>query len=109
MAALADCPLVVNTRSGTTTADSWPDPVPGRDIVTCTNFDEWIELVAADRGIGAVPALAVDRAPHPDVVYRDIPGIPDSDVYLAWRRRPEPSRSTLLFLDLTTPGGSARP
>ncbi len=96
---LARYPLVVNTESGTTTADSWPDSAPGRETVSCRNFDEWIELIAADRGIGVVPALAVHRAPRPDVVYRELPDIPPSALYLGWRRTPPPSRSTRQFLD----------
>ncbi len=39
-------PLVVNTLTGTTRAESWAAPDPNREIVTCTNFDEWLELVA---------------------------------------------------------------
>ncbi|GGL32168.1 LysR family transcriptional regulator substrate-binding protein [Nocardia jinanensis] len=100
---LAAYPLVVNTRSGTTTPDSLSGRQPGRDIVTCTNFDEWLELVAAGRGIGAVPAIAVHRAPHPGVVYRDISGIPDSALYLGWRRTPPPARSVRRFLDIALP------
>ncbi|MEV6362523.1 LysR family transcriptional regulator [Nocardia asteroides] len=96
---LAHHPLVVNTESGTTTPDCWPDPDPDRETVTCRNFDEWIELIAADRGIGAVPALATHRAPHPGVVYRELPDIPPSTLYLGWRRTPEPARSTRRFLD----------
>lgn len=96
---LARHPLVVNTQSGTTTPDCWPDPDPDREIVTCRNFDEWIELVAADRGIGAVPAIAVHRAPHPDVVYRELPDIPPSTLYLGWRRTPPPPRAVRRFLD----------
>ncbi|MDF0532094.1 LysR family transcriptional regulator [Tsukamurella sp. 8F] len=94
---LAAHPLVVNTRTGTTRPDNWPDSDPDREIVTCINFDEWLELVGADRGIGAVPAIAVERAPHPDVVYRELPDIPDSRVYLGWRRAP--SRTTRRFID----------
>ncbi|MEV6557434.1 LysR family transcriptional regulator [Nocardia sp. NPDC051756] len=96
---LAHHPLVVNTQSGTTTPDCWPDPDPDREIVTCRNFDEWIELIAADRGIGAVPAIATHRAPHPDVVYRELPDIPASTLYLGWRRTPPPPRAIRRFLD----------
>lgn len=96
---LADYPLVVNTISGTTDETSWPEPNPTRPIITCTNFDEWLELVAAGRGVGAVPELARTRAPHPAVVYRDVPDAPPSHVYLAWRTTPAPSRSIQRFLE----------
>ncbi|MBF6331006.1 LysR family transcriptional regulator [Nocardia transvalensis] len=97
---LARYPLVVNTISGTTDETSWPTPDPTRDIITCTNFDEWIELIAADRGIGAVPELARTRAPHPGVTYLDIPDAPPSQVHLAWRTKPPPARSIQRFLDI---------
>ncbi|MFI9502891.1 LysR family transcriptional regulator [Nocardia sp. NPDC052566] len=96
---LAHYPLVVNTVSGTIHAGSWPAPDPEREIITCTNFDTWIELVAADRGIGGVPALARTRAPHPGVVYIDIPDAPPSHVYLAWRTKPTPLRAVKQFLE----------
>ncbi|WP_433655866.1 LysR family transcriptional regulator [Nocardia sp. CA-128927] len=95
---LADQPLVVNVVSGTTHAGSWEQSDPNRPIITCRNFDEWIELIAANRGIGGVPALARSRAPHPGVVYLDIPDAPPSHVYLAWHAKPEPSRSVQRFL-----------
>ncbi|MFE7800778.1 LysR family transcriptional regulator [Nocardia sp. NPDC057440] len=97
---LAGYPLVVNVVSGTIHAGSWDPPRPDRTIITCTNFDEWIELVAADRGIGGVPTLARTRAPHPGVVYRDIPDAPPSHVYLTWRAKPAPARSVQRFLGI---------
>lgn len=97
---LARYPLVVNTVSGTTDETSWESAESGREIVTCTNFDEWIELIAADRGIGVVPELARGRAPHPGVTYIDVPDAPPSHVYLAWRGKPVPARSVQRFLEV---------
>lgn len=81
---LAAFPLVVNTLTGTTRADSWSDPDPGREIVTCTNFDEWLELVAADRGVGAVPVAARRRVHHHNVRFVDIDGAPPTAVSLVY-------------------------
>ncbi|WP_460696823.1 LysR family transcriptional regulator substrate-binding protein [Nocardia thraciensis] len=97
---LARYPLVVNTVSGTTDENSWPEPDPAREIVACTNFDEWLELVAAGRGIGGVPELARTRAPHPGVAYVDVTAAPSSRVYLVWRTKPAPSRSVQRFLEV---------
>ncbi|WP_430334745.1 LysR family transcriptional regulator [Rhodococcus sp. ACT016] len=71
-AELGTYPLVVNTLTGTTRAESWTEPDPSREIVSCTNFDEWLELVAADRGIGAVPVAARRRVQHHNVRFVDI-------------------------------------
>ncbi|QBJ96318.1 LysR family transcriptional regulator [Rhodococcus sp. ABRD24] len=71
-AELGTYPLVVNTLTGTTRAESWTEPDPGREIVTCTNFDEWLELIATDRGVGAVPIAARRRVHHHNVRFVDI-------------------------------------
>jgi DNA-binding transcriptional LysR family regulator len=90
-------PLVVNTVSGTTRADSLPTADRRRDIVTCHNFDEWIELVAADAGIGVVPEICARRVQHADVRYLAIPDAPPTHVRLAWRTNP--SRPARLFIE----------
>ncbi|WP_299575346.1 LysR family transcriptional regulator [uncultured Williamsia sp.] len=82
---LAAEPVIVNTASGTTRPDSWAHPDPGRVVVRCSNFDEWIELTAAGRGISAVPELIWSRVAHPGVVFRRIPGVPPSTILAAWR------------------------
>lgn len=82
-------PLVTNPKSGTTHPGSWSHPLPphedDRKIIECSNFDEWIELVASGAGIGAVPEAARYRAPHPGVVYADLPNVPPNRISLAWR------------------------
>ena len=82
---LATEPVIVNTASGTTRPDSWTHPDPDRVVVRCNNFDEWIELTAAGRGVSAVPELIWSRVAHPGVVFRRIPGVPPSTVLAAWR------------------------
>ncbi|MGO9508864.1 MAG: LysR family transcriptional regulator, partial [Mycobacterium sp.] len=54
-------PLVVNVASGTTGPWSWPAGEGPKTVVETANFDEWIESVAADRGIGVIPDVAVRR------------------------------------------------
>ncbi len=81
-------PLVVNTASGTTGPWSWPAGAGPEKIVETTNFDEWIESVAADRGIGVIPDVAVRRNIHPGVRFIALRGAPDSPVCLAFPPRP---------------------
>ena len=102
---LAREPVIVNTASGTTRPDSWPDPDPGRVVVRCSNFDEWIELTAAGRGISAVPELIWSRVAHPGVVFRRIPGVPPSTVLAVWRPAGGTRRAVEDFVDAL--GGSA--
>ena len=77
-------PLVVNTVSGTTGPWSWPDGDGPRTIVETANFDEWLESVAADRGIGVVPEVAMRRNIHSAVRFIPLLNGPPSDVSLAF-------------------------
>lgn len=77
-------PLVVNTASGTTGPWSWPAGAGPETVVETTNFDEWLESVAADRGIGVIPDVAVRRSIHPGVRFIALRGAPDIPVGLAF-------------------------
>ena len=81
-----DWTLVVNTVSGTTGPWSWPAGGGPRRVVATANFDEWIESVAADRGIGIVPDVAKRRSIHPGVRFIPLRNAPLSPVALAFRR-----------------------
>ncbi|WP_235852718.1 LysR substrate-binding domain-containing protein [Mycobacterium interjectum] len=73
--------------SGTTSPWSWPAGAGPETIVETTNFDEWIEFVAADRGFGAIPDVAVRRNIHPGVRLIALRGAPESPVSLAFLAR----------------------
>ncbi|HSY15485.1 MAG TPA: LysR family transcriptional regulator [Jatrophihabitantaceae bacterium] len=79
-----DWPLVVNTLSGTTGPWSWPDGDGPEHVIETGNFDEWLESVAADRGIGVVPDVAVRRNIHSAVRYVPITNAPLVPVSLAF-------------------------
>jgi len=77
-------PLVVNIVSGTTGPWSWPAGQGPRTVVETTNFDEWIESVAADRGIGVVPKVAMRRNIHSAVTFLPVVNAPPIPVSLAF-------------------------
>ncbi|MEV0373123.1 LysR family transcriptional regulator [Streptomyces sp. NPDC050636] len=80
---LADWPLVQNTVSGTTTPELWPADHRPEVAASCSNYDEWLEAVAADQGIGSVPEIAAQRASHPSVVFLPLRNAPRVQVSLA--------------------------
>ncbi|MFF2546278.1 LysR family transcriptional regulator [Kitasatospora sp. NPDC058063] len=77
--------LVVNTANGTTGPWCWPDGDGPRRYVETANFDEWLESVAAGRGIGIVPDTAERRIHHPELRFMSLAGAPPSPVRLAYR------------------------
>jgi len=74
--------LIVNTVSGTTGPWSWPEESRPRDIVETANYDEWVETVAANRGIGIVPETARHRSPHPALRFVPLTNAPPVPVRL---------------------------
>jgi len=81
---VADWPLVVNTVSGTTGPWSWPPEHRPNTIIGTRNFDEWVESVAADRGIGVVPEVAMRRNIHPALRFLTLTNAPPSPVAIAF-------------------------
>ncbi|MFJ8795829.1 LysR family transcriptional regulator [Streptomyces sp. NPDC102462] len=77
-------PLVVNTVSGTTGPWSWPADQRPDQIIETANYDEWLESVAADRGIGIVPEVAQRRSRHPALRFVPLTGAPPSPVSLVY-------------------------
>jgi len=88
LAELAAHPVAVNTVSGTTTLELWPEGNRPQVSVEVANTDDWLTAIAAGRAVGVTTTATVDMHPHPAVAYRPLTGAPDVDVYLAWREPP---------------------
>ncbi|NYJ67124.1 DNA-binding transcriptional LysR family regulator [Pseudoclavibacter chungangensis] len=76
---LRDHTIIVNTGSGSTRPELWAAGREPGDVVECGNYDEWITLVAADRGVGATPRSAASTYAHAGVVFVplvDAPRVP---------------------------------
>ncbi|GAB2717332.1 LysR family transcriptional regulator [Arthrobacter bambusae] len=84
---LADHPLVINTVNGTTQPELWPPETRPGCIVPCENFDEWLHLVAAGRGLGALPRSAARSTQHPDLIFIPLVDAPAVPVWLAYQPR----------------------
>lgn len=84
--AMSGWPLVVNTVSGTTRPELWPDGSRPRRATECANFDEWLEAIAANRGVGVVPISAAYRVVHPAIRFVALEGAPLVEVSLVYPR-----------------------
>lgn len=81
---LADWPLIVNSVSGVTFPHMWPAerrPVVGAE---CSNYDEWLEKVAAGLGIGTAPEDSTRRYHHPAVRFIPLRDAPTVRLHLAY-------------------------
>jgi DNA-binding transcriptional LysR family regulator len=79
--------LVMNVVSGTTRLDLWPPGEAPRTIVEVGNVEEWLEAIAAGRGIGMTPATTSRLYNHPQIRYRPILDAPPVQIVMAWPAR----------------------
>ncbi|MFJ4184314.1 LysR family transcriptional regulator [Kitasatospora sp. NPDC089509] len=84
---LPELPLVINTVSGTTQLTEWPAERRPVASAICSNFDEWLEAVAAGRGAGVVPSSIASSHMHPTVVFIPLTGAPPTTVQLVVPRQ----------------------
>lgn len=76
--------IVINTTSGNTRPDLWDQEHYPEEIIECDNYDEWITLIAADKGIGATPRSATSTYGHTGVVFVPLADAPPVPLYLVW-------------------------
>lgn len=102
LAELADRPLGIDRRTGTTTLDLWPADRQPATVIDIFDVDDWLGLIAAGTAVGMTSEATVDQYPRPGVVYRPVPDVPPIEVRLAWwRDDPHPATGDLVEL-LTT-------
>lgn len=78
--------LVINVISGTTSLDLWESGQEPSRSVRVHNVDEWLEAIAAGRGVGLTPASTGRLYRHPQIRYRRIVDAPPVPLLLAWPR-----------------------
>lgn len=83
---LGSYPLVVNGVNGSTAPDLWPAESRPREVIECSSYDEWLTLVAADRGVGTTPLSSTRTHDHSDVRYVRLRGAPPTTFHLVHRR-----------------------
>lgn len=83
---LAKYPLVINTVSGNTGLALWESGHRPRKTVECHNYDEWVALVAAGRGVGATPRSAAFTHGHPGLEFIPLREAPPVPLCIAWLR-----------------------
>ncbi|MFJ5680670.1 LysR family transcriptional regulator [Streptomyces sp. NPDC093097] len=83
---LAGMPLVLNEAGGTTEASDWPPEARPVVAARCGNFDEWLEAVAGNRGVGVVPESIGRQRVHPFISFVPIPDAPLMPLHIVFPR-----------------------
>jgi DNA-binding transcriptional LysR family regulator len=83
---LTEDTVVINVVSGTTTLDLWPPDRRPTNVIRVRNVDEWMEVIAAGRGVGLTPASTGRLYSHPEIRYSLVADAPMVPITLAWPR-----------------------
>jgi hypothetical protein len=89
LADVARYTVAMDSRTGTTTTDLWPEPPAA--IRATHGLDEWLTLIAAGQAVGITPEATAHQNPRPGVAYRVVRDAERVQVRLAWWRDDEPA------------------
>ncbi|TCC63029.1 LysR family transcriptional regulator [Kribbella pittospori] len=95
---LRDRVLVIDRRTGSTTADLWPGEARPR-IEYAHDVDDWLSAIASGRCVGVTPQATTAQYRRDGVVYRPLRDAPPVDVHLIWHRQ-DPHPATQAAVDL---------
>ncbi|MDX2970283.1 LysR family transcriptional regulator [Kribbella solani] len=80
---LRDRTLVIDRRTGSTTADLWP--ADARPVIEYTqDVDDWLAAIASGRCVGVTPEATTTQYRRDGVTYRPLRDAPPVDVHLIW-------------------------
>jgi DNA-binding transcriptional LysR family regulator len=95
---LAERTVVIDTRTGTTTADLWP---PGRRprLRDTRDIDDWLAVIAAGGAVGVTPEATTAQYRRVGIVFRPLLDAPQVPVLMIWRRHdPHPATGDAVAL-----------
>ena len=106
LAELVDRLLLFDRRTGTTTADLWPEGArPAMEHVN--DIDDWLAEIATGRAVGITPESTATQYRRDGIAFRPLRDAPPIPVHLVWRRHdPHPAThaAVALLRDLYTKG-----
>jgi DNA-binding transcriptional LysR family regulator len=98
LAEISERLLVVDRRTGTTTAELWPTDRRPR-LEDTKDIDDWLAAIATGRCVGVTPESTVTQYRRDGIVYRRVRDAPPVPVHLVWRSHdPHPATHAAIAL-----------
>ncbi|MFC9355371.1 LysR family transcriptional regulator [Rhodococcus sp. NPDC057014] len=101
MSEIATRTIVIDPRTGTTSSELWTAGTGPERFVESTDVEEWLDTIAAGRGVGTTAEATASHHPRDGVTYRPISDGPRVPVHLAWWRHDPPTGLAALIDTLT--------
>jgi DNA-binding transcriptional LysR family regulator len=90
--------VVIDSRTGTTTADLWPPDRRPR-LRDTHDIDDWLDIIAAGDAVGITPEATTAQYRRVGIVFRPLRDAPPVDVRVSWRRHdPHPATHAAIAL-----------
>ncbi|MEW2433533.1 LysR family transcriptional regulator [Streptomyces caniferus] len=90
--------LLIDRRTGTTTADLWPESARP-DVAYTQDIDDWLSLIATGRSVGITPESTVNQYRRDGIVFRRLRDATPIAVHLIWRHHdPHPATHAAVAL-----------
>jgi len=94
---VAERPLVIDGRTGTTTVALWPEDAQPTTTISTNNVDDWLTVIGSGRARGVSAAATAHQYRRPGLTYRLIRDAPPVAVYAVWSRTDPPSERTAVI------------
>ena len=101
MAEIAERTVIIDPRTGATTEELWHATDHAPQFIESTDVENWLDAIAAGRGVGTTAAATADHHARPGITYRPVKDGPRIPVRLAWWRGARASGVTDL-VDMAT-------
>ncbi len=100
MKEIAARPVIIDPRTGTTRGELWAEGKGPRTLET-TDLDNWLDAIAAGKGVGMTSEATAVHHPRQGVSYKPVSDGPRIPVWLAWWRDEPPAGVAALADTLT--------
>jgi DNA-binding transcriptional LysR family regulator len=91
MAEIADRTVIIDPRVGTTSSALWEGADHAPRFEESSDVDNWLDAIAAGRGVGTTAEATAHHHPRRGVTYRPIKDGPRIPVRLVWWREDRPA------------------
>jgi DNA-binding transcriptional LysR family regulator len=94
LAQIAERPLAIDSRTGSTALNLWPEQGRPEATIAISDVDDWLTVIGVGRARGVTAESTAHQYRRAGLVYRPVRDAPPVPVYVAWSRTEPPIEHT---------------
>jgi len=91
LAQVAEYPLAVDRRTGSTQLDLWPEGEEPQDTIATHDVDDWLTVISGGKARGVTAESTAHQYRRPGLTYRAVRDATPVPVYAVWTRNDPPA------------------